>query len=173
MKKIVLKTYTKIIAWALTMLGLYSSCDIIQPKVEYGTPSADFKAKGAVTEAQSNRPIPNIRVVRRALYPIDRPSKLDTTFTNEKGEYAFESQKIIGFPVKIYAEDLDGEKNLGAFRKDSILIEEKDTRLIKKGSNWFKGAFEKTDANIKMKPQIEAMYGVLSTDYKEINNPEQ
>lgn len=163
MKKIALTTYTKIIAWFLSILGFTAGCDIIDPVVEYGVPSADFKANGTVTDAVNNKPIQNIRVIGKAVYGHDA----DTAFTDENGNYSVEMNGIIGFPVKIYAEDVDGALN-GWYRPDSMQVEQRDTRQVKKGSGWYSGVFEKNDANLKLKyPTAIPMYGVPSAEYKE------
>lgn len=59
MKKIALKTYGKILAFILSFFGL-SSCEIIEPRVEYGTPSADYIVKGKVSDKFTNQPIKGI-----------------------------------------------------------------------------------------------------------------
>lgn len=163
MKKIALTTYTKIIAWFLSILGFTAGCDIIDPVVEYGVPSADFKAKGTVTDAVNNKPIQNIRVIGRAVHGYDA----DTAFTDANGNYSVEMKGIFGFPIKIYAEDADGSLN-GWYGPDSMQIEQQEARQVKKGSGWYSGAFEKSDANFKLKyPTAIPMYGVPSAEYKE------
>ena len=163
MKKIVLTTYTKIIAWFLGIIGFSTGCDIIDPIAEYGVPSADFKAKGIVTDAVSNKPIPNIRVIGKAAHGHDA----DTVFTDANGNYTVDMQRIFGFPVKIYAEDLDGDKN-GTFKADSMQIEHLDAKQIKKGTGWYKGSFEKNDADFKLNPDTPIpMYGIRGTEFNE------
>ena len=163
MKKIALTTYTKIIAWFLSILGFTAGCDIIDPVVEYGVPSADFKAKGTVTDAVNNKPIQNIRIIGKAVHGQDA----DTAFTDANGNYTVEMKGIIGFPVKIYAEDVDDAAN-GYFRPDSMLVEQRDTKQVKKGSNWYSGVFEKNDANFQLKHSTPIhMYGVPSAEFNE------
>lgn len=163
MKKVVLTTYTKIIAWFLGIIGFSTGCEIINPVAEYGTPSADFKAKGTVTDAVNNKPIPHIRVIGKAVHGYDA----DTVFTDAKGNYTVDMQGIFGLPVKIYAEDVDGDQN-GAFIPDSMLIEQRDVKQVKKGTGWHDGAFEKTDANFKLKPDMPIpMYGIRGVEFKE------
>lgn len=162
MKKIVLTTYTKIIAWFLSIIGFTAGCDII-PAAEYGTPSADFKAKGTVTDIETHKPISNIRVIGKSKFDYFA----DTAFTDANGNYNIDLRGIIGFPVKIYAEDVDGEKN-GVFKPDSLEIEQRDTRQIKKGSGWYQGTFEKNDVNFKLKNDAATpMYGVPSAEFKQ------
>lgn len=163
MKKIVLTTYTKIIAWFLGIAGFATGCEINSPVPEYGVPSADFRAKGTVTDAVNNKPIPNIRVIGKAIHGQDA----DTVFTDANGNYTVDMQDMFGFPVKIYAEDVDGEKN-GAFRTDSLLIEQRDAKQVKKGTGWYKGGFEKTDADFKLKADMPIpMYGIHGAEFND------
>ncbi|MDO5665096.1 MAG: radical SAM-associated putative lipoprotein [Bacteroidia bacterium] len=164
MKKIALNTYTKIIAWLLSVLGLNAGCgDTFEPRAEYGVPSADFRAKGTITDAKTNKPIQNIRVIGKPEYGYES----DTAFTDENGNYSVEMKGIIGFPVKIYAEDVDGALN-GWYNPDSLQVEQRDTRQVKKGNGWHSGVFEKNDANFILEHRIVVEYGVPAATYKKI-----
>lgn len=169
MKKALLRTYSRLTACILTALGLHTSCDFVEPRAEYGVPSVDFKAKGTVTETQTGLPIPNIRIIGRSRY--DR-WHADTVYTNEKGEYSLEVKGMFGFPARILAEDTDGDKNLGQFRSDSLLVEKADTRQIKKSKeSWYQGAFEKTGADFNLKQETPIpMYGMKTAGFKEIKS---
>lgn len=162
MKRIALKTYGKILAFILSFFGL-SSCDFY-PRVEYGTPSADYIVKGKVTDAQTNVPVKGIGIIV--------PNKLcDTVYTNEQGDYKVE---LNTFPywnekMKVIAKDLDGSAN-GSFESDSLEIEFTSKDQTKKASgNWYSGTFEKTNQNFKLKQQDMPipMYGVMQAPFKE------
>lgn len=164
MKRIALKTYAKIVAFLMSILGFIVGCgDSI---VEYGVPSADFVAKGKVVDKATNQPIPNIQIVGKEDTGGTNPLT-DTVFTKQDGTYTLEMNKVIGFPVKIYAEDVDGSAN-GLFAPDSMQITNKDVDRIKKGDGWYSGMYEKKDANFSLKKSVATpLYGVPSADYKE------
>ena len=164
MKKIVLTTYTKIIAWFLSILGFTAACDIIEPKVEYGTPSADFIVKGKVTDKSSQKPITNIAVIRKAR---TSPYGNDTVKTNTDGDFELKFNEFPGVDHWIYAEDLDGTDNGGLYAKDSLTVNTSQMKNAKKGTgSWYQGVFEKGDANFQLKHQTMALYGTPAATYK-------
>jgi putative lipoprotein (rSAM/lipoprotein system) len=155
MKKIALRTYGKMITLLMSLFGFITGCG--EPLVEYGAPSADFKVQGSVKSAATGKAIPDIRVI--AIAPFTMTT--DTAITDTGGDYSMELRSIIGFPVTIYADDIDGEAN-GSYVSDSIVVKQEDATQIKKGdNNWDKGDFEKKDANFHLvNPQTTPMYGV-------------
>ena len=154
MKKIALKTYSKIIALIMGILGLATGCDRIinpSPAPEYGVPSADFIVKGKVTDKLSQKPINNIAVIRKA---HTSPYGNDTTKTNSNGEFELKFNEFPGVNHWIYAEDLDGMENGGKYKPDSLTVNSSQMKKIKNGTgNWYKGVFEKTDANYTLKKE--------------------
>lgn len=70
--------------------------------------------------------------------------------------------------IKIYADDLDEIENGGKYATDTIRIKISDLKQIKERRGWNAGTFERTNADFKLKHKTDAMYGVLSTEYKEI-----
>ena len=158
MTRIALRTYGKMIAFLLSLYGFLLGCNIgVDPVVEYGVPSADFKVKGVVESAVTGEAITNIRVIVKEPYSM----KADTTFTDAGGAYSMEAKHIIGFPVTLYADDVDGEAN-GMFSSDSMVVRWEDVTRIKKGDDrWYDGVFEKNDAHFSLKnvPALP-MYGV-------------
>lgn len=167
MKKIAIKTYGKIVAFFLSIVGILVSS---QSCGMYGTPSADFIVKGKVTDALTDLPIQNIRVVMPYLHSY---SHGDTVYTNAKGEYAI---KQFDFPVfseprLVISSDVDGDKN-GFYVGDTLKVYFTKKDRIKRGSgSWYEGVFEKTGQNFKLK-HIEAipMYGVIPAKYEEKDN---
>ncbi|MFV0391680.1 MAG: radical SAM-associated putative lipoprotein [Paludibacteraceae bacterium] len=167
MKKLALKTYGKILAFVLSLFGLHS-CDIVEPRVEYGTPSADYIVKGKITSVDTKKPIKGIRVIT----PYDMyKDQADTVLTNESGEYEVKKSRVFPYKygkMKIYAEDPDGESNDGTFNPDSLEVTFTKNDLIKKGSgNWYEGTYQKTEQNISLRNQPIAEYGVRAAEYKE------
>ncbi len=150
MKKIALKTYGKLLALILSFFGL-SSCEIIEPRVEYGTPSADYLVKGKVTNIDTEKPIEGIGII---VPNKNQYIRSDTVYTNAQGEYKIEL--IHAFPyhnekMKVIAKDLDGEKN-GIFYADSIEVSFSAKDQTKKGSGgWYDGRYEKSEQNFKLK----------------------
>lgn len=167
MKKIALKTYGKILAFILSFFGL-SSCDIIEPRVEYGTPSADYFVNGKVSDKITNQPIKGIGViVPNRVYPKHG----DTVYTNELGEYTLDLKNAFPYSneqMKVIAKDLDAEKN-GIYEKDSIELTFSEKDLVKKGTgNWYSGVYKKTNQNFKLvRTDVIPMYGVMASKYDE------
>lgn len=168
MKKLMLKTYGKILTAFFTILGTVIGCDFFEPKCEYGTPSADFIIKGKVTDKETQAPINNIAIIRKT---ETSPYGNDTVKTDSNGEYEL---KFTYFPTvnhRIFAEDLDGDQNGGDYAPDSLKLNSSQMKKIKKGDgSWYAGAFEKKDVNFKLeKYELVAMYGVRSAEYKKID----
>lgn len=152
MKKVVLKTYAKALTAFFTLLGTITGCEFIQPRVEYGTPSADFVVKGKVMDKSSQKPITDIRIIHKTGYT---PAN-DTVKTNANGEFELKFVEFPGVNHWIYVEDLDGTENGGLYAPDSLIVNSAQMKRIKKGSgNWNEGVFEKTDANFALKNSNE------------------
>ncbi|MDD3787179.1 MAG: radical SAM-associated putative lipoprotein [Petrimonas sp.] len=163
MKRIVLKTYGKFIAFLLGIVGFAAGCD--EPMDEYGVPSADFRASGAVISSETKDPVPNIRIVGKEKFS----NISDTSFTDAQGKYQLDMKRITGFPIQLFAEDIDGEKN-GTYSPDSLTVEWSDVTQIVPRDGWYAGTFEKKDANFALKyPKPEAMYGTFSAEYRKMN----
>ncbi len=166
MKRIVLKTYGKIIGFLFTVAGMNITCAMYgTPAVEYGVPSADYIVKGKVINKATLKPIKDIRVIQKATWK----GVNDTVMTDENGNYAlnigFDSDKAV-----IYAADLDGMLNDGLFETDSLVVWVSEMKQVKKGDgNWYLGIFEKQDANFSLKYQNVAEYGVIATTFKKIS----
>ncbi len=52
-----------LISGCLTLLGF--SCDLVNPRVEYGTPNAKFIVNGTVTSVETEEAVKNIRVIMK------------------------------------------------------------------------------------------------------------
>lgn len=173
MKKFVLKTYGKIIAWVLTALGLYTSCDIIEPRTEYGTPTADFVVRGNVKDAINLQPIEDMAVIRKS---DTAPYGNDTVRTDADGNYELEfKQTAFGAEdITVYTSDLDNDKN-GAYLSDTIRIEAGELKQIKKrDKNWYNGKFEgKADFKLNREPGPITMYGTIPAEYKEMKKDKE
>ena len=171
MKKIVLKTYSKIIAWILTALGLYTSCDIVEP-AEYGTPTADFVVKGTVTNARTQQPISDMTVINKS---YTAPYGNDTVRTDANGNYElkFTATAFGAEDLTVYTSDTDGEEN-GAYLSDTIRIKSHELKQIeKRRKNWYNGKFEgKADFKLRQATMMP-MYGIRSTEYRDMKREEE
>ncbi len=130
-----LKTSNAILAGLIALLGFASSCEKINPKVEYGTPSAKFIVNGRVLSADSYKAIPNIRVVMRN----------DSTTTDSEGRYQVVDN--FGFPTDqsyaIQFKDMDGAAN-GDYQNLDTVLEFKDPQFENGDGNWYSGESSKT-----------------------------
>lgn len=135
---------------ALGILGVAAvdSCDIFVTKCEYGSPHADFQAKGIVKD-ENNKGIEGIRVVLKGEYPNSNYSgagpMTDTLWTDKNGSYVTESGRITDdfaylASIKMEFEDVDGPENGGEFQKVEIEV---PVFKVKDGDgNWYQGAYE-------------------------------
>ncbi len=157
----------RLCAAVLVLLG-FASCEGFNDiRVEYGTPSVDFKVKGTVT-VEDEKPLEGIRViVRREADNQPRPNLSyvddygryhlyggdDTLYTDVKGKY--ESSVMDAFAVseqKVYFDDVDGAEK-GAYKSDSVLVRTVPQKKFKDSEgNWYAGGYEYTvDVKLKKK----------------------
>ncbi|MGC3977033.1 MAG: radical SAM-associated putative lipoprotein [Paludibacteraceae bacterium] len=172
MKKVALKTYGKIISIFLSFFGFFFGCTT-EPMygviAEYGAPSADYKIKGKITDATTQKPIKNIRVV--IPYKSQPMYGRDTTYTNADGEYEAQFNDFPNFAeaYQVIASDPDGIDNDGLFKSDTLDIQFSKNDLEKKGDgNWYVGTYQKNNQNFSLhKEEIAPMYGVMGAKYKD------
>lgn len=154
MKKIyrpLLKGTNWALAGLISFLGLGISCDSIikDSPSEYGSPHADFRVKGKVTD-EAGTPIPGIRM--HAQPSPQYYGRTDTTYTDENGNYELQSVIIGHEHIDVYAEDIDGVNN-GMFQPDSARILSKDIDL-KDGKGWYEGWDEK-EIDFRLKEEVK------------------
>lgn len=139
------------------MLG-FSSCFLVPAM--YGSPYADFKASGKVTDTQG-KAIEGIRVAvtqhrhysntEYVTYDQNDWYEYDTLFTDASGKYLLESS-IFSAPndVSIVFEDVDGPENGGEFETATATPAVEQTK--KGGSGWYNGAYEvRADVSLQKK----------------------
>ncbi|MDR3220091.1 MAG: radical SAM-associated putative lipoprotein [Dysgonamonadaceae bacterium] len=148
MKTFVLKSFDKILLVLLTCLG-FGACE---SAVEYGAPHADFIIKGKVTDKETKRSIPNVRVIKES--PGDRIYG-DTIYTDQNGEYNYAFESYLFDEATLKVEDADGEENGGWFEPQEITIDSKDFQKIKNGEGWYEGTFSKVQDFELKKKQIQ------------------
>ena len=144
MKKLIIKSFDKIVVVLLGILGVFSSCKE-QPDM-YGMPpepyvsGARYELNGIITDKATTNPIQNIQIIRK----IDSKYE-DTAYTNAEGKYEF--YRIFSenntFFLKI--EDIDGEENGGEFETQEIEVKYTPDDKVEEGDgNRYQGKFVKT-----------------------------
>lgn len=136
-----LKLYNVIILGLLSLIGITTSCEKLKPRVEYGTPHANFIVNGKIESAISNTPINNIKVLIRS----------DSSLTDIDGNYHLSIQEFPTdqtFQIKIT--DIDGALN-GEYQDLDTIVEFKTPTFIN-GDGWYSGETTK-EFDIKMNPK--------------------
>ncbi|HPT15075.1 MAG TPA: radical SAM-associated putative lipoprotein [Bacteroidales bacterium] len=137
-----LKTYNVLLSGLLAILGFASSCE---SRDEYGTPSAKFIVNGTVKSAETNMPIPDIRVTMTM--------QGDTSYTDSEGSYLVTDQW--GFPAdqtyNLRFQDIDGETNKQFIDLDTTVVF-KDPEFSGGDGNWYSGETSK-EFNVKLRPK--------------------
>jgi putative lipoprotein (rSAM/lipoprotein system) len=168
MKKSVIKFYDKALVALLSFLGVFGSCDKDtageEPRVEYGMPYATYEIKGVVTDKKTDKPIPNIRIVKPVYEEFG-----DTLYTDANGKYVF---NFSDFPenektFKLKAEDIDGFQNGGLFISEEIDVVITKADKVESGQGWYSGKFVKTkDIELNRYEGPIPMYGVMPSTFK-------
>jgi putative lipoprotein (rSAM/lipoprotein system) len=135
-----LKSFSALITGLMAILGFAATCE---PRVEYGTPSAEFVVNGKVTAAGTQVPIENIRVTMQG----------DTAFTDEQGNYQVSDKW--GFPTDqaydIRFRDIDNEAN-GEYQDLDTVAEFTDPEFTGGDGNWYEGE-TLLELNVKLTPK--------------------
>ena len=155
MKQKVNNLWTWILGGLLGLLG-FSSCDVIVPKCEYGTPHADYKVIGEVTD-EAGKPVEGIRVVvaSAGLKHEDAQWYNDTLYTDRNGKVN-ETLYHFGWfgdvnKMEVELADVDGPEH-GSF--ETKVLKSGDFSFIQtqKGDNhWYDGEY-----TLEMKSKLKA-----------------
>lgn len=112
MKIKLLSVYSRILSFVLVFLG-FQSCSTVDPKDEYGTPSAKFIVKGKVENG--DKEVSGLKVALGVInkgYDKEKVRYVDSVNTDVKGLFKV---SIKDFPTSqkfvIKYEDIDEEKN--------------------------------------------------------------
>lgn len=145
--------YQFLYAWLLTILGFQTSCEVITPRAEYGSPHAKFKINGKINNASTNKAIEGIQIAMfeqylsadtTMLYP------LDSTLSHTDGFYELISNSFASNVIfKIVVKDIDGELN-GAYSNIDTLVEFVDPQFTGGDGSWYYGEASK-QINITLK----------------------
>lgn len=133
----IIPTINKLILALLALLGF--SCIPDDPKLEYGMPSADFKAYGSIIDESTLNKLSNVEVAMQG----------DTVYSDENGIYEI---RTVNFPQSqiftISFRDVDGSLNEAYLPKDTV-VDFSDIDFTNGDGAWYSG--EKTkEINIKL-----------------------
>ena len=128
----------KFCSFLLVVFG-FGSCNLL-PKMEYGTPSADYQVNGRVVSAIGKKPVKGIRAVMSE--NPDDPYRRDTTFTDLNGEFTLFIKN--GWPddpkkLSVIFEDIDEEQNGGTFETKEMDVTFTNPTYKGKKGNWYQG----------------------------------
>jgi putative lipoprotein (rSAM/lipoprotein system) len=150
MKFRVISFYSKVISFLLVLLG-FSSCSIIDPKDEYGVPSARFKVKGQAIDAVTENPIKNIKAALGEPFVRDDVKGVyyvDSVYTNSEGKFEVDILDGQGF-YKFILKIEDSETKKFETRVDTIDFEGSN---FSNGDGWYKGEAVKDLGKVKLSP---------------------
>ena len=144
-----LTSYNVILTALMALLGFATSCERFGG-TEYGVPHASFIVKGKIVSAESNNPVPNIKVRMQ----IDSLSvQHDSAYSDSKGNY--QVVDAFGFPIShsylITFTDIDGAAN-GEFQTLDTVVEFKDPVYTGGDGHWNSGETQK-EFNVVLKPK--------------------
>lgn len=139
----------------LTALGFTGCDDPSKMADEYGSPYADYKYMGTITDEKGN-PIQGIKVTLvGSSHKVSGPEVAVFT-TNKDGKFESEYYNEMNTNIyKIDFTDTDGELNGGEFASTSIKTSEMESTQTKKNDThdkWYRGQFERK-AKVKLYPQ--------------------
>lgn len=146
MKPKLLKSYNKILAFILSILGVGGttfSCAMYGIPAEYGTPYANFKVNGTITNSR-NETIPGIKV----------KMPYNSTYSNTNGKYEIDTHDFPTnqtFQIKFI--DVDGAEN-GEFETLDTTVVFENPKFVNGDGDWFQGDTSK-EFNIKLSDKSE------------------
>lgn len=152
MKNLILKFAKMLCVAVLGVMG-FSACsdDPEGGAAAYGSPTADYKYMGTVTDEAGN-PIEGINVVLSGIVNATGNASL-TLKTDKDGKFATVPLKSHSTQIEsIDFIDVDGEANGGEFESQTITPKDMTKTQTKEKDGWFVGEFEYS-ANIKLKKQ--------------------
>jgi putative lipoprotein (rSAM/lipoprotein system) len=144
----------------VVLLGVFgfTGCELIQTnRMEYGTPTADFKVKGAVVNAVDKKPVEGIQVKIIDKY-TDVDGKEYITFqsksiTDAQGNFEIYEKNAFAYGT-LTARVSDIEN--GLFEDKDIEFDFKDAEKTKSGKGWYSGELTKT-LNVELTPKEEGV----------------
>ncbi|KAA6313877.1 hypothetical protein EZS27_035420, partial [termite gut metagenome] len=132
----------RLLSGILVLLGLPACGEIGFPgsnMAEYGTPYADYTIKGKVINPQKES-IPDIQVIVKEQYSAGFSSNcypVDTLYTSVNGTFEYHNPFVSPeTSYRIVFKDIDGKKNGGVFKTDSIIV---SMGKATDGKGWYQG----------------------------------
>lgn len=161
MRKLGLKFWSKVLA-LLGIGGAMEACDIFPiGACMYGTPHADYKVSGSVTDENGN-PIPGISVRQYQSPGPDESGKIiydgwegpELTRTEADGTFVIDTELTsFGGDEEFIFRDVDGPENGGEFEDQSQKVEV--SRTQKGDKAWYGGKFEAHGIKVVLKAKSE------------------
>ena len=143
---------TKMLSVAVLGVMGFSACsdDPRSGAVAYGTPTADYKYLGSVTDEAGN-PIEGINVVMSGVINATAHSSL-TLKTDKYGKFSTVPLSATATRIEtIDFVDVDGPDKGGDFQSQTITLQDMKRTQVKEGDNaWYVGEFEYS-ADVKLK----------------------
>ena len=135
MKSIVVKLCKRLLA----LLGFaVVSCDILEIRCEYGTPTMDYTVMGKVVNRQGEN-LKGIKVKSMEYMP-------DSTYTDAYGSFRIVENDVTGGGGKV---PLVFEDETEIYRSDTVYVQL--TQVEEGDGDWYCGAYEAKDVKITMK----------------------
>ena len=126
---------------ALALLGFATACDK-KPVDMYGTPRADFRARGKVSDNEG-RPIRGIQVRSEAYEGRE-------ILTSEDGSYDI-SGSMFPNRMRLTFTDIDGPDNGGEFLERAVDVKfTQDDRTGKGDGSWYSGSFAREGSDVTL-----------------------
>ena len=137
MKNYIIPTINKLILAFLALLGF--SCNLDDPKDEYGAPCADFKVNGTVVDELTLNKLSNIQVIM----------DWDTVYSDENGNYEVKTRSYPSSQSFLVTfKDVDGELN-GSYLHLDTVVEFADPEFEHGDGRWYNGEVSK-EVNVKL-----------------------
>lgn len=153
MKLKAISFYSSVLSFLLVLLG-FSSCSAIDPKDEYGVPSAKFKVNGSLVDEIDNSV--SITGMKVAIGQLRRDGAelnayyVDSMVTNNTGEF---NLSLIDFPLPqrfvIKYEDTDAAQN-GNYGLIIDTIQFENPSFTDGNGSWYKGEIVKDLGKVKI-----------------------
>jgi putative lipoprotein (rSAM/lipoprotein system) len=145
------KIYRIIISALLALLGFSCGKFINNGYAEYGTPSANYKAKGVVVSEVDDSPIKGIQAELKRQDAYDTRD-IDTAHTNSEGSFSLEGEEFPRQKLYVILTDVDGEEN-GLYAPMEVEADYTNATFTGGSGNWYEGKAEIDLGIIKMKPE--------------------
>ena len=164
-----MKPNFKLFSWLCTaivsLLG-FAACDKEIPSAAYGSPYADYKYMGTVTDEDGN-PIQGIKATLVGSSNLIKGREIAVLTTDKDGKFESEYYSEMSTSIyKIEFTDIDGELNGGEFESAEIMSKEMESTQVKGDDNqaqdnkthdhWYRGKFElKAEVKLNAKQPTE------------------